>query len=375
MNWSNLEEPADVSDLADVIRSSPGIVLRGAETKPTLTPHAPEELVVSLRRISGIVAYHPLDFSITALAGTPLAEIESALAERKQRLPFDPPNLAPVSTLGGSVSTALEGPGAFQWGGVRNHLLAVQFCDGIGQTLRSGGRVLKNSAGLDLSRFLAGSLGRFVALTEITLRTSPLPEASATIAWPCTSLERAVALLRNLGASPWPFDALDLEVASPENPLNVVLARISGRASAVEESAQRIVQTSSVPALCLSAEESAARWDQRRHLRWVPARHALVKIPITTSSLPAFDAACAALEATRTYSQGGRLAWVALPAPSLLESTLRDLGLKGLLIFGPSSFTGSPFLGKWPFSPLMRRLKLLFDPKLKFLPWPEAETL
>lgn len=373
MNWPNLKEPATVSRLADIIRTVPRVVLRGGESKPALAPASAGDLVVSLRRLTGIISYHPLDFSITALAGTPLAEICAILSERGQCLPFEPPSLSAASTIGGCVSTALEGPGVFRGRGVRDHLLAVQFCDGSGQTLRSGARVLKNSAGVDLARFLTGSLGRFAALTEVTLRTRPLAEATATVAWPCSALDQATGMLRDLGSSPWDFEALDLEVSGPGNQA-MVLARISGRANAVPLRAQRIVQTSRQPAFCLSPEQSAALWDQRLQFGWVPPRQALVKVPLTLSLLPAFDEACAALDSQRTYTHGGRLAWVALPGPALLESALHDLGLKGFLILGPSTFTGSPFLGKWPHSPLMRRLKLLFDPDNKFLPWPEAGT-
>lgn len=375
MSWPNREEPATPGGLAEIIRSRPRVILRGGESKPALAPAAPQEPVVSLRRISGVRAYHPLDLHITALAGTPLAEVVATLAERRQGLPFDPPCLTSAATLGGCVAAGLEGPGAFSGGGLRRHLLAVQFCDGRGQLLRAGVRALRNSAGLDAARFLAGSLGRFAALTEITLRTRPLPETTSTLAWPCTSFERAARLLSALEGSPFAFEALDLEAAPPDAPIHVVLGRIAGRASAVAQRAQRIIQTSSHPAFCLSPGEAQSRWLARTSFSWVPPGQALVKVPLEPSALPAFDEACATLNAVRTYTEAGRLAWVALPAPALLESALHHHGWRGILLCAPATFTGSPFLGKWTPSPLMRRLKQLFDPESRFLPWPEAAPL
>lgn len=366
-------EPAHPSELSELIRSLPHLVLRGGGTKPALSLAPGSIPAISLRRMSGIVTFHPLDFSVTALAGTPLAELVAVLASVGQGLPFEPPCLGPSATLGGCAATSFDGPGAFRAGGVKDHLLAVQFCDGRGQLLRSGARVLKNSAGPPLAGFLPGTLGRFAALTELTFRTRPLPEAAATIVWPCNSLERATTLLADLGSSSGNFEALDLEIASPDDPLHLVLGRISGRAAAVTHRAQRIVETSRHPAFSLSPEDSASRWNRRLHLEWVPPRYALVKIPVPLSGLAAFDSACASLEALRTYTHGGRLAWVALPAPALLESALHSLGLRGLLVLSPSTFTGSPFLGKWSPSALMRRLKKLFDPDAKFPSWPEAE--
>lgn len=366
-------EPAHAADLAELIRSRPRLVLRGGGSKPSLTPAPASVPVISLGLMSGIVVYHPLDFTITALAGTPLCEVNALVASRGQCLPFEPPCLGPESTLGGCVATALEGPGGLGGGAVRDHVLAVQFCDGRGQLLRSGAAVLKNSAGPDLPRFLTGSLGRFAALTELTVRTRPLPESSATIAWPCNSLERAISLLADLGAAPDAFGALDLEVAGPDDPLHLVLGRISGRSAAVSSRSRRMVESSRHPAFILSSPEASDRWNRRLHCAWVPPRYALVKVPVGLARLAGFDAACSSLGALRTYTHGGRFAWVALPAPALLESALHELGLRGLLILGPATFTGSPFLGRWVPSPLMRRLKNFFDPDAKLPPWPEAE--
>src|SRR4029079_10168517 len=123
----------------------------------------------------------PSEFTFTALAGTPIKEIVHALGERGQYLPFDPMLVDSGATLGGTIASGLSGPGRFRFGGVRDFILGVQFVDGMGRLLRMGGKVVKNSAGFDVPKFLTGSLGRFGLITEATFKVFPRPENYLTV--------------------------------------------------------------------------------------------------------------------------------------------------------------------------------------------------
>lgn len=362
------EEPSSVAELRNLILQSPRLVFRGSGSRPCLAPRESSSQVVSLKNLTGVRTYHPLDFTITALAGTPLSLVSEVLAERGQGLAFEPPVSSLEATLGGCVASALEGSAGSRSGGIRESVLAMQFCDGRGQLHRSGARVLQNSAGLDLPRFLTGTLGRFAAITEITLRSHPLPERTATIAWRCDHVRQAVSLLQDLACTPWNFDALDIAAHQP-----LVLGRIRGREKTVPARARKIAATYPFAGQVLTPEDSDSCWNLRSNFSWAPPEQSLIRVPLAVSSIPEFDDACSNLEALRTYTKAGRLAWVSHSSPALLEGILREQSCQGLLMRDASSQASSPFLGRWSPSPLMQKLKHLFDPDQRFLPWPEAE--
>jgi glycolate oxidase FAD binding subunit len=129
----------------------------------------------------GIVAYDPSELVVVARAGTPLAEIEAALAVNGQRLAFEPPRFGAASTIGGVVAAGLAGPRRPFGGAVRDCVLGVTVLDGRGQTLRFGGQVFKNVAGFDAFRLMAGALGSLGVVLEVSLRLTPAPRREAAI--------------------------------------------------------------------------------------------------------------------------------------------------------------------------------------------------
>jgi glycolate oxidase FAD binding subunit len=142
---------------------------------------------LSTRAFAGLTLYSPQELVIAARAGTPLAEITAALAERGQQIIAEPPDLARLlgasaaQTLGGVVATNLSGPRRVAWGAMRDHVLGVRAVNGRGEIIRAGGRVLKNVAGLDLCKLLTGSHGTLAVITEVTLKVLPAPERSGTV--------------------------------------------------------------------------------------------------------------------------------------------------------------------------------------------------
>ena len=179
----------------------------------------------------GIVAYEPTELYITACCGTPLAEIEATLARQGQMLAFEPPHFD-AATVGGCVAAGLAGPRRQQAGAVRDFVLGAKLIDGTGQVLDFGGQVMKNVAGYDVSRLLAGSLGTLGVLAEVTLKVLPKPVAERTLRFECGETE-AIARLNAWGGKPLPVSASFWYAGS-------LWLRLSGAGAAVEAAIARL---------------------------------------------------------------------------------------------------------------------------------------
>ncbi len=180
----------------------------------------------------GIVDYDPAEMVITARCGTPLAEIEQALAHERQMLAFEPPHFGSNATLGGCISAGLSGPRRPYAGAVRDVVLGVRLLDGRGDDLSFGGRVMKNVAGFDVSRLIAGSLGTLGVIVEVSLRCLPRPRAELTISQEMTAQD-AVRRFNEWGGMPLPISATCWDGGR-------ATIRLSGAESAVTNSARRI---------------------------------------------------------------------------------------------------------------------------------------
>lgn len=222
--------PASLTELRDAVLSAPRVIAVGAETKPRLS--AVEAVKISTRQLRGITEYEPSEFTITALAGTPVRDIIAALDEKGQYLPFDPMLVEAGSTIGGVVASGLSGPGRFRYGGVRDFILGVRFVDGMGRLLRLGGKVVKNAAGFDVPKFLVGSLGRFGVIGEVTFKVFPRRESTLTLQMPFSAEKMA-----KLANSRFEADALDVlpggetmlvRLAVPGKALEVLAKEIGG---------------------------------------------------------------------------------------------------------------------------------------------------
>ena len=141
-----------------------------------------------LSGLKGIVAYEPEELIITVLPGTPVAEIENALAAKGQRLGFDPPDWGPllgapagVGTIGGAICVDACGPARVRYGAVRDHLLGFRAVNGLGEAFKAGGKVVKNVTGFDIPKLVCGAFGTLCVLTEVTLRVFPKPSRSQTL--------------------------------------------------------------------------------------------------------------------------------------------------------------------------------------------------
>jgi glycolate oxidase FAD binding subunit len=162
--------------------------------------------IVDTRACTGIVDYQPTELVLVARAGTPLAEVEAELAAHGQMLAFEPPHFGPGATLGGTVAAGLAGPRRPYAGAVRDLLLGVRLVDGTGSLMHFGGRVMKNVAGFDVARTMAGAMGTLGLLTEVAIKCLPVPQAEATLAFDCSS-DAAIRMTNEWAAKPWPLSA------------------------------------------------------------------------------------------------------------------------------------------------------------------------
>ena len=173
----------------------------------------------------GIVAYEPTELVVTARAGTRLADLATTLAERGQWLPFEPPLFGPRATVGGMLACGLSGPRRQAMGAVRDFVLGVRLLDGRGELLSFGGQVMKNVAGYDVPRLLAGSLGTLGVILEVSLKVLPRPVAECSLRF---AIDEAAALqqLNQWGGRPLPISASAWHDG-------VLTLRLSGAAAAV----------------------------------------------------------------------------------------------------------------------------------------------
>jgi len=156
--------------------------------------------------LRGISVYEPTELVVTARCGTPLAELEAALAERGQCLPFEPPRFGPRGTVGGMVAAGLSGPSRAAVGSVRDFVLGSSLLNGRGDVLSFGGQVMKNVAGYDVSRLLTGSMGTLGLILEVSMKVLPVAPASATLRF---QLDEATFLqrLNEWAGKPLPINA------------------------------------------------------------------------------------------------------------------------------------------------------------------------
>src|SRR5437763_7881977 len=163
----------------------------------------PDGELLDTRAYAGIVDYEPTELVITARCGTPLAEIEAVLAERGQMLAFEPPHFGTGATIGGAIAAGLSGPRRASSGAARDFVLGAKLMDGKGEILTFGGRVMKNVAGYDVSRLLAGSMGTLGLLLEVSVRVLPRAIAETTLRFDMSEVD-AIRRLNEWGGQPLP---------------------------------------------------------------------------------------------------------------------------------------------------------------------------
>lgn len=210
----DLVTPTDINDVEESVRDAltnrRRLSIIGAGSKRSLGQEMDIDQVVSLSRLTGVTLYEPEELVMTVRAGTPLSEIKVILAEQQQQLAFEPPDWAPLlgsntkQTIGGVVATNISGPRRFQLGAVRDHVLGLTMVTGRGETVKAGGRVVKNVTGYDLCKLITGSYGTLAITTDITIKTLPEGKKIRTVL--VAGLDPATAVTVMTEALNGPFD-------------------------------------------------------------------------------------------------------------------------------------------------------------------------
>ena len=185
----------------------------------------------------GIVNYHPSELVVTVRAGTPLADLEAELAAHGQMLAFEPPHFGPAATVGGCVAAGLSGPRRMS-AGARDFVLGARLLDSDGRMLSFGGEVMKNVAGYDVSRLLAGSHGIFGALLEVSLKVVPKPMQEVTLARPATQAQ-ALSCFAQWRGKPLPVSATSWS-GDADGGEGMLCVRLSGAPPALASARQQI---------------------------------------------------------------------------------------------------------------------------------------
>lgn len=347
--------------IAQAASNGQTLQLRGGGSK-AFYGQSPEGELLDTRAYSGIVSYEPTELVVTAKAGTALAELESTLAEQQQMLAFEPPHFG-AATVGGCIATGLSGPRRIKAGAVRDFVLGAQLLDGNGKLLNFGGQVMKNVAGYDVSRFLAGSLGMLGIITEVSLKVLPQPETELTLQ---LSMNQGEALQRlcqwasqplPISASAWHQQQLWLRLSGADSAVNAAAKKLGGDTVATAE-ASRLWQQIKEQQLAFFTEGDAPLWR--------------IALPATTAELDiqAVDGKGYPVTSDHTLLEwNGTQRWLRGDIePTALRQQVTALGGHASLFRGGNKAQGvfTPLAA--PVMQLHQNLKAAFDPARVFNP-------
>lgn len=333
--------------------------------------------VLDMGAFSGVISYEPSELVVTVRGGTPLAELEALLAAQGQCLPFEPPHFGPNATVGGMVASGLSGPARASSGAVRDYLLGAVLLNGKGECLTFGGQVMKNVAGYDVSRMMAGTLGTLGVLLELSLKVLPVAPAEATLMCSGLGQQKALDLLNRWGGQPLPLNAscwVRDESAAPAQ--DFLFVRLRGAVAAVEAACPRMmadVQAAGGQAAPMEQPQAGADWNACREqtlpfFAQPPTSDACLwrlSVPQTT---PAMD-----LPYSPLVEWHGGLRWLWAPASAAVQLRQRAAQAGGhATLFRRAALTPADLPVFTPLSPVQSRiqqaLKKQFDPAGIFNP-------
>jgi glycolate oxidase FAD binding subunit len=374
--------PRDASELRQAVEwalnEDVTLDVRGSGSKIDIGKPMHCDQVLDLSGLSGIVDYAPEELVVTLRAGTPMREVEALLAQRNQMLAFEPPDLGPLlgrapgeGTLVGSIMGNFAGPRRLSAGAARDHLLGFSGVNGRGEAFKSGGRVMKNVTGYDLSKLLAGSWGTLAVLEEVSVKVLPAPDQTRTLLLHGLADDAAVTAMCAAMGSPH-------EVSGAAHVGDRTALRVEGVAPSVEARVKGLRELFPGATMEeLGTLESRAFWREVRD--GMPLGAAPHDVIWRISCAPTDGAAIVAgikagqPAAKAFYDWSGGLIWLALPARADADQALVRAGLEGhaTLIRAPEAVRAVVPVFQ-PLSPalaaLTARVKESFDPKGLFNP-------
>jgi glycolate oxidase FAD binding subunit len=380
-------KPRDAKELRQAVEwalnDNVTLDVRGQGSKIALGKPMRCDQVLDLSGISGVVDYAPEELVVTLRAGTPLSEVEALLAQRNQMLAFEPPDLGPLlgleagqGTLVGAVVGNLAGSRRVSAGAARDHLLGFSGVNGRGEAFKSGGKVMKNVTGYDLSKLLAGSWGSLAVLDEVSVKVLPAPDQTRTLLLLGLSDDAAVKAMCAAMGSPH-------NVSGAAHVGNRTALRIEGVAPSVEarlKGLRELLAASGAKMEELGTLESRAFWREVRDVAPLEAAgDAIVwKISCPPTEGPGIVARVKAQRpaAEAFYDWSGGLIWLALPASAdadheIVRGALGPAGGHATLVRAPETVRAAvPVFQPQPaaLAALASRVKESFDPKRLFNP-------
>jgi glycolate oxidase FAD binding subunit len=323
--------------IAEAAAAARALEIEGRGTKRGLGRPVSAASRLSLAALSGIAYYEPGELVMEAHAGTPLAEIEAALAENGQHLAFEPGGLGRLygdegdrGTIGGVFACNLSGPRRPFAGAARDHLLGIRAVSGRGEAFASGGRVVKNVTGYDMGKLLAGSHGTLAVLARVTFKVLPRPAATRTVLLFGIGPADGLEAIRAAGEGPWEIGAAAhlgpvaaarsriAAVAAASGPVTAI--RLEGTPEAIGERAGALKSALSRWGGMgeLETEESRAFWAELRDGALLPpgGDHILWRLSLPPAAAAGIAGPLASeLGGELLFDWAGGLAWLALPGP------------------------------------------------------------
>ncbi len=345
-------------------RSAP-LEIRGHGSK-AFYGQAPKGELLDMSGYVGISSYEPSELVVTVKAGTPIADLEQVLAEQGQHLAFEPPRFggqaqnqgAGSGTVGGMVAAGLSGPARSSMGALREHVLGVTMLNGHAEAMSFGGTVIKNVAGYDVSRLLAGSMGILGLLLEVSLKVLPIPKAQATLRFEL-SQEQALNQLNRWGGLPLPINASAWWDGA-------LVLRLAGAQAAVQSACQSIGGDQ------IESDLAAPFWAGLRDhsdeyfvgaARAVEGGAKLWRLSLPQTAPPLN------LHGEQLLEWGGAQRWVATPMQaSLVREAAAKAGGHATLFRAADKSSGAFTPLSAPLLRIHRELKKSFDPQGIFNP-------
>ena len=333
---------------------------------------------LSSARLDGIVFHEPAEMTLRAKAGTPLMAIEAALDAHGQMLPFEPIDHRALygggePTIGGLVAANASGPRRVSAGAARDSLIGLRLVNGLGEAIMTGGRVMKNVAGLDLVKLNCGALGTLGFLTEATFKLLPRPESEATIVIRRLDDARAIAAMTAALGSPYGVSGAAMLSPGMGRNFSRTFLRVEGVAASVDHRADKLLALLAEfgPERVLKGDDSRRLWRGVRDAAFLaePRDRAVWRVGVKPSRAVEFLARLGPRACAHLFDCGGGLVWLATePTPAdaaAVRAALAPFGGHATLARAPDAMRAAIDVFQ-PQPPalvaLTRRVKAAFDP-------------
>lgn len=315
----NLKTEQAVADfVADAVKAGRPLTIEGGGTRGAITRPVQSDATLNLSSLTGITLYEPAEMVIGAWAGTPLSEIEAALAEKKQMLSFEPADYRAAlgtsgePTIGGVVAGNVSGPRRVLAGAARDNLIGVRFVNGRGEIIKNGGRVMKNVTGLDLVKLQAGAWGTLGVLTEVIFKVTPCPPEGRTLVVEGLSDRDGVDLLGRAMGTPFEVNGA-AHLPEAEGKAARTLMRLEGFPDQLDYRIPALENLLDINGKMIAGDDHVNLWKDVRDIAAFPADEAMALWRISSPAMAGPDIV-AAIAAHRTvkafYDWSGGLAWL-----------------------------------------------------------------